>query len=319
MKVLRSAILRFGAVALVAMSVSAASAQTTPAPIKLHVGMIPNEPAALVYYAKDQGFFEKAGLDVDIEPNSSTPALAAAVASGAIDITYTTLPTIAIAHTKGLPFTIISPGVQDNDVHFGGGEVVGYNTTITSGKDFNGKTIGVAGLGTIAEFLPRSWIDKHGGDSSTVKFIEVPFPESADAIASGRIFAAYLAEPFVTIGEKKKQIKLMKDSDDALGPEYISTAWFSTIAWAKANPVAVTRWQIAMRNAAIWANANHAATVPLLQKYLKVDPELTMQTRRPFYAEKINLALMQPYIDVTAKYAKFPTFPAADIVYNAGK
>ena len=320
MHVPRPASLRFAAIALAALFMQAVPAQSqTPAPISIHVGMIPNEPAALIYYAKDQGFFDRAGLNVEIEASQSTPALAAAVASGTLDISYATLPTLAVAHTKNLPFVILSPGVSDSATHFGGGIMVGLTTGTQNAKDFNGKTMGAAGLGTIAEYLPRSWIDKHGGDSSTVKFVEIPFSESAEAIAAGRIYGAYMSEPFVTLAEKRKLAKLVPGSDDAMGPEYIATAWFTTSQWAKANPAAVTRFVSAMHDAAIWANANQAKTVPLAQKYLKADPALTMQTRRPHYAENLIVAQVQPYIDVTAKYAKFAPFPASELIYVPAK
>lgn len=318
MQVSRSALLRFIAIAMVAIMLPAVPAQSQTAPITLHVGMIPNEPAALIYYAKEMGYFDKAGLNVEIEASQSTPALAAAVASGTLDISYATIPTLALAHTKNLPFVILAPGVSDSAVHFGGGIMVGMTSTANA-KDFNGKTMGAAGLGTIAEYLPRSWIDKHGGDSSTVKFIEISFSETAEAIAAGRIYAGYLSEPFVTLAEKRKLAKLVPGSDDAMGPEYIATAWFTTSQWANANPGTVAKFVGAMHDAAVWANANQAKTIPMLQKYLKADPALTMQTRRPHYAERTVPAQVQPYIDVTAKYAKFAPFPASELLYVPAK
>src|SRR5665213_1235612 len=146
---------------------------------KLRVAMIPIEPAAVVYYAKENGFFEKAGLDVDVTQSASTPALASAVLAGTYDISYATIPTLASAHSKGLPFVVIAPGIADSPQHFGGAIMVAENSTLKTGKDFNGKTLGAAGLNTIAEYLPRAWIDKTGGDSSSVKFVEMPFPVTA--------------------------------------------------------------------------------------------------------------------------------------------
>ena len=152
----------------------------------LKIALIPIEPAAGAYYAKENGFFTKAGLDVDIDQNPSTPALASAVLSGTYDIAYGTVPTLATAHSKGLPFVLIAPGIADSPQHFGGAIVIGTNATFKTGKDLNGKTLGTAGLNTIAEYLPRAWIDKNGGDSSTVKFIEMPFPITPD-VRLGRL------------------------------------------------------------------------------------------------------------------------------------
>jgi len=39
--------------------------------------------------------------------------------------------------------------------------------------DLNGKTIGVNGLRDLQQLCAMSWVDKHGGDSKTLHFIEV--------------------------------------------------------------------------------------------------------------------------------------------------
>lgn len=304
-----------GLAGLSAPAPGGAQAMTT-----LKIALIPIEPAATAYYAKENGFFTKAGLDVEIDQNPSTPALASAVASGTYDIAYGTVPTLATAHSKGLPFVLVAPGIADSPVHFGGAIVVGVNSTAKTGKDLNGKTLGTAGLNTIAEYLPRAWIDKTGGDSSTVKFIEMPFPVTPDAIASGRIDGAYLAEPFVTIAEKKGAGKILTTGDDSIGSgEYLATGWFATAQWAKAHPDAIARFQKAMSEAAAWANANKDKVVPILAKDLHADPALVSQARRPYFPERLVAAQVQPWIDITARYAKFPTFKADEIVYVPGR
>ena len=286
----------------------------------IKVGMIPIEPAAAIYYAKENGFFAKAGLDVDIDQNPSTPALASALIAGNYDIAYATVPTLAQAHAKGLPFVMIAPGIADSRAHFGGAIMVGVDSTIKTGKDLDGKTLGTAGLNTIAEYLPRAWIDKTGGDSSTVKFIEMPFPVTAAAIASGRIDAAYLAEPFVTLAVKKHLAKILTAGDDAISSgEYDATGWYTTLQWARAHPDLVARFQRAMGEAAAWANANPSKVVPILAAELHANPAIVAQARRPYFPEHLVAAEVQPYIDITAKYAKFAPFPASELIYNPAK
>lgn len=41
------------------------------------VGLIPIEPTCLAYYAKENGYFDRAGIDVQIAENPSSPAIAA--------------------------------------------------------------------------------------------------------------------------------------------------------------------------------------------------------------------------------------------------
>jgi NitT/TauT family transport system substrate-binding protein len=301
-----------------ALACAAPAAAQTLTNVK--VALIPIEAAACVYYAKENGFFAKVGLDVDVDQNPSTPALTAAVLAGTYDIAYNTVATLATAHSKGLPFVLIGPGIASSAQHFGGAIMVGPNSTVKTGKDFNGKTLGTAGLNTIAEYLPRAWIDKTGGDSSTVKFIEMPFPVTADAINGGRVEGAYMVEPFVTIAEKKGLAKILSQGDDAISPtETVSTGWFATSAWARAHPDIVAKFQKALSDAAAWANANHDKVVPILVKYLHSDPVLVGQSRRPYYPEHLAVSQIQPWVDITARYAKFPTFKADELIYIPGK
>jgi ABC-type nitrate/sulfonate/bicarbonate transport system substrate-binding protein len=289
-------------------------AQTNAA---IRVAMIPNEPAVEVYFAKDMGFFTKAGLDVDIAQNPSTPAIASAVAAGTYDVAYSTISTLAVAHVKGLPFVIIAPGVGNVPGKTAGAIMIPAGSTAKTGKDFNGKTFGTAGLNTLAEYMPRAWIDKHGGDSTTVKFVEIPFPQTADALAAGRIDASYLTEPFITIAEDKGVAKVLTTGEDAIAPRYTSTAWYTTSQWAKAHPDQVARFVSAIHEAAVWANKNPDKVVPIVVKYLKSDPALTAKAPRPYWVEQLLPAQIQPWIDVTAKYAKFAPFPAQELLYVA--
>lgn len=293
--------------------VANARAQTTAA---LRVAMIPNEPAALVYYAADNGYFTKAGLDVQITQNASTPAVVSAVAAGTYDIAFANISTLAIAHAHGLPFVSIAPGVGWTPGKVVGSIVVAPTSPLKTAQDCNGKTFATPGLNTIGEYLPRAWIDKHGGDSSTVKFVEVPFPLEADALAAGRVDAGYLVEPFLTQALKHGTVRTFAQADDALGTSYLATVWYTTAQWAKANPGLVTRFASAMRDAARWANANPAKVVPILAKELHADPAITSDANRSYFSERLIPAEVQPWIDVTAKYAKFPTFPASEIIYT---
>jgi ABC-type nitrate/sulfonate/bicarbonate transport system substrate-binding protein len=109
MRVTRQRALQSVAVAATApLWLRRADAQTLPT---IRAAVIPIEPAASIYYAAENGFFAKAGIDVQIAPNPSTPALAAAVASGTYDIAYAPISTLAVAHSRGVPFVAITPGI----------------------------------------------------------------------------------------------------------------------------------------------------------------------------------------------------------------
>jgi NitT/TauT family transport system substrate-binding protein len=193
---------------------------------------------------------------------------------------------------------------------------VAANSTIKGAQELTGKIFAVSGLGTIAEFVPKAWVDKNGGDSSTMKFSEVPFPAIGDAIAAGRADAGWLNEPFFTIATRKGQVKLLSTADDVMPPVYLATAWFATAAWAKADPDLVSRFVRTMNQAGVWANANPDKVVPILIDKLKADPAMLTIGHRATFTDKLVNAQIQPLIDIVARYQKFPTFPASDLIFR---
>jgi NitT/TauT family transport system substrate-binding protein len=292
-----------------------AQAQTTAIPVTVLTS--PADSAAEIYIGKDLGIFAKHGLDVDIEPGTNGSAIAAAVAGNAVDIGYSDLVTLAKGYLKGIPFVAIAPAAIWTSTAPVAGLVVLVNSPITSAKDLAGKVIAVPGLGTLAEYSPRAWIDQNGGDSTTAKFTEMPYPTMPAALTAGRIDVAYISEPFLAL--VKKDVRVLGYSHNAIAKQFLQSAWFTTPQWAKDHPDAVRRFAAAMRETAIWANqkANLPKSAEILAKYTKIDIATIAVMERARFAETLTAASIQPAIDVTAKYGKFEPFPADRLIYHA--
>jgi NitT/TauT family transport system substrate-binding protein len=293
-----------------------AQAQTSAVPT-VTVLTSPVDSAAEIYIGKDLGFFAKHGLDVNIEPGTNGSAIAAAVAGNAVDIGYSDLVTLAKGYLKGIPFVAIAPAAIWTSAAPVAGLVVPLNSPITGAKDLAGKVIAVPGLGTLAEYSPRAWIDQNGGDSSTAKFTEMPYPAMPAALTAGRIDVAYISEPFLAL--VRKDVRVLGYSHNAIAKRFLQSAWFTTPQWAKDHPDVVHRFAAAMRETAIWANqkANQPKSAEILAKYTKIDLATIAVMERAQFAETLTAASIQPAIDVTAKYGKFQPFPADRLIYHA--
>ncbi len=280
----------------------------------IRVAYIPFEPSAQLFYAQELGLWTKAGLNVQMQPNPFGAAIAAAVASNAVDIGYATVNTLASAHAKKLPFTIIAAANAFDVSQPPGGMLMSASKDVRKGVDLNGKTIGSPGLNTLGEYGVRAWVDAGGGDAATLKFVELPFSEMPAALASGRIDAAFVAEPF--LGPAKKVAHTVAVEFDAIANSFLVAGWFTTIDWAKNHQRAVALFAQSMRDAADWAQKNPAKCPEILAKYLKVDLATVTASPRTYFAKNLDPLQLQPNIDITAKYAKFPTFPAQEIIYS---
>ena len=288
---------------------STAAAQTIPA---LRVATTPIDVGAEVLYANDMGFFKKHGLTVDVQFIDNGAAIAAAVASGAIDIAQGNVVTLATAHDKGLPFVVVAPAALYSSTAPTSALIVAKNSPLKSAKDLNGKTIGITGVKNITHISTMQWIDANGGDSTSVKFIELKFSEMAPAVASGRIDAGVTAEPDLSVATQSGDARILAPVYSAIAPTFIIGAWFATSDWVKAHPDVVTRYVAAIDEAGAWANKNQTASAKILEKYTKIESKPGM--KRVLFPEKGDLALMQPVIDVTAKYKVIKAaFPAADL------
>jgi NitT/TauT family transport system substrate-binding protein len=282
----------------------------------LKVAITTIEPSAEPFYAQANGFAEEAGLNLDVSTFSTSPVVLQSLLSGDYDVGGVTVTTVVAAHSQGIPLVMIAGAGLGHRSYVQGGIVVPLNSKIKGPRDLEGKVFAVPGIGTPAEYYPRSWVDMIGGDSSTIKFIEIPPIAIGDAIAAGRADAGYLNEPFYTIARNKGQVKLLSAGDEALPPEYLATAWCATPAWAKAHPESVAAFARAMYQAGAWGQANPTKVIPILESKMKLDPATLALVRRATFSDNLVVAQIQPWIDMVAKYKKFRVFPASDIMFH---
>jgi NitT/TauT family transport system substrate-binding protein len=311
----RPAFLRAGAATAAAMFVPRV-ARTDDATITM--GALTFDPAAEPYFAQDGGFFKKHGLNVDIQPFTSGVAALAALFGGSIDIAISDAVGAAAAHSRGLPVTYLAPACVFTQAAPASFLVVLASSPVKTAKDLNGKSIATNGLKNIVQIPTSAWIDNNGGDSKSVKFIELPVPQMAGAVEEGRLDAAIMSEPFITSAQGGNKFRVISIADNNVAPAFLYGGWASTIDWAEKNPDVVKRFVIAMNETAKWSNANHALTAPILTKISKVPLELTMKMNRVYFGEKFILAQYQPVIDACAKYGAIAkSFPAAELINAA--
>lgn len=308
-----SALLLGGAVAP-AFAVSRAGAQALTT---IHVITLPIDAGAEVFYAKELGYFAKAGIAVEIDPASNGGASAAAVAGNAVEIGYADVISIATARAKGVPFVIVAPAALHVSAAPTTLLLVAANSPIKSARDLEGKVVAGSGLGTISGLSPRAWIDQNGGDATKVKFVELAFPAMQAALDAGRVDAIMIAEPFLSAA--KKVDRVLASPYDALSKDFLVSAYFTMEPWAKDHPDLLNRFVGAIYDAAAWANKNRAKSADLLMQYSKMDPAAVGAMTRVQYGERLTPAMLQPDINVAAKYVGFAPYPAQTLIYNAGR
>jgi NitT/TauT family transport system substrate-binding protein len=280
------------------------------------VAAVPFDSTAQPYYAEQMGMFKKVGLSVELESFTTNGAvIAASVAGGSMDIGVSNFVSLAAAHDKNLPFVVIAPAALYSSKGPANALVVPLSSTIKTAKDFTGKTIAVSGVRNIAEFGPRAWIDKNGGDSAQLKFLEIAPAEQPSALAQGRAEAASVSEPFIAAFNGVGRV--FCHAYDAIAPTFMISGYFTTREWARSNLDTVRKFQEAMRESALWANAHQKSSLEILAKAAKLELSRLGTMSRAVYTDKLDPAMIQPMIDVSATYLNIPRFPAEELIFHA--
>jgi NitT/TauT family transport system substrate-binding protein len=274
---------------------------------------IPIDTGAQIYYADAERMFAKAGLDGQIQSIPNGGAITAAIVGGSIEVGFSNILSLAEAHEKSVPITLIAPAGLYLTKAPTSVLMVPKDSPARDARSLNGKTVAVNGLKNITQLAVQAWMDKNGGDSKTLTFTEMPFPSMPQALASHRVDAALIAEPAVT--EAKAAARIFAQPYDAIAPEFLIAGWFTSQKWAAAHPDLVKKVAAVMRESAVWANKNAPQSAEVLAKATKLDSATLKTMVRSVYAERLDPASIQPVINTAARYGLLrAAFPAADLI-----
>jgi NitT/TauT family transport system substrate-binding protein len=266
----------------------------------INAGTIPADVAAVLTYASDRGYFKDAGLDVQIQMMQSGPVIANAVIGGALQVGASNIASLAAARENGLLVKVFAPAGMATPRTLTDVLMVKPDSPIKTIANLNGKTVAINATRTMQDAAFRLWIDKHGGDSTTIKLIEIPFPAMLAALDSGRVDAAIPSEPFTSEGSPVNRI-LGGVYGSMPGPILVF-GFFATDAWLDANPQLAVKFAGAIHKAALWANAHPGDSQKMLVALTKLDPEVADRMHRATYATSLDSAIIQPVLDNAVRY-----------------
>jgi NitT/TauT family transport system substrate-binding protein len=283
----------------------------------IHLLNLPADNSAEVYDAVELGYFKDVGLDVQITPMTNSGAIIAALAGGGADIGNAVVGSVADARSKGIPVLFLAPAGLSDMASPTAALVVAKDSPIKTAADLTGKTVAVSGLNDLTYYATRAWIDKNGGNSAAVKFLELPFPSEAAAVTTHRVDAAYMVEPFYAMAES--DVRLLGRASAGVAPRYMATGWIATESWLASHADLALKFGTAIHRAALWANGHHKESAAILIKYIKVDPAIAEKMYRVPYATALEPRLIQPAIDTAAKYTGQSPVSANSLIWAPAK
>ncbi|MGA8586253.1 MAG: ABC transporter substrate-binding protein [Roseiarcus sp.] len=235
---------------------------------------------ASAFVAKDQGFFEKHGVDVTLQLNPNTSLVATAVASGSAEVGITT-PTVAFqAVDNGIPLQSFASTNVFPDPS-AAGLVVSPTSGITGPKDLAGKKIGVPGIGGLLDVVMLEWVAVNGGDPSKINVVEISLPQTADVLKSGQVDGVAGVDPFLSRAVDLGVGKLVGDFMTVVPPGTVGGIFVTTKAWADAHKDAIRGMQAALDDALVYIKSNQDSARASLAKYTTLPPKVVAGLKWP--------------------------------------
>lgn len=287
-----------------------------PALTVIRLTSSPSDDLRPVLYAQSAGLFKKAGLDVQITRATSGAVVAQSVLAGAMDVGKSSLVSLIDAYARGVPFVMIAPSAIHEKDDANDGVMVMANSPYKSALDLQGKVVACTAIGDIGYLGLRAMIDAAGGDSSTVKFLELPTTALGASLEGGRVDAGITNEPYMSKDLGTGKFRMLTDMLNGYGPHVIlESAFFSTRDFVGKNRDAITRFAKVMAVASAYANTHVPETLPLMVSFSGMDAHAAAIMHKTYTAPSFDPAQIQPVIDVAAKYKIIPKgFPARDML-----
>ena len=134
----------------------AATAAMAADKLTLQLKWVTQAQFAGYYVAKDKGFYDEVGLDVEIKPGGPDIAPPQVIAGGGADVIIDWMPSALASREKGVKLVNIAQPFKRSGMML----TCRKDTGITSPADFRGKTLGVWFFGNEYPFL--SWMSQLG-------------------------------------------------------------------------------------------------------------------------------------------------------------
>lgn len=189
-------------IAMAALALSAASAlhaRQSQDPVRIASAMYLGDVPTIV--AEELQLFAAQDLDVDVTQLASGQQSLARLRAGKAEFALMALTPMVLDRLNDA-----DPGGADDPVILASlahaSDLIQIVTRDDSGiqqaEDFDGRRVAID-RGTNSEFVWWLYAQFHGLEHASVELVDLPFPEMADALIAGRVDAAVLWEPRVSI------------------------------------------------------------------------------------------------------------------------
>ena len=260
------------AIVSIAAALAAAAASAQPS-TKINLAYAVAAEFLPAFVAKDEGYFEKRGLDVKLSVMGN-PALApAALTAGSLDISILTPPNLLLANEGGLDLVAIAGVARIQKANPRSSLVTRTGLGIAKPEDLKGKKIGVPGINSSLDLVFKAWLRQHNIPLDHVTSVETPFAQMPDMLKGGQVDGVISMEPLLTRIVASGAGARTFDVQSEVNPDFLGGFWGTTRDWATSHRPAIAAFRAALHDALDFINDHPDDARAIEQKYIHyVDP-----------------------------------------------
>ena len=294
-------------------SPSPESAPTTSDSVEsLSLLVVPGPDSAIAYVAKEEGFFEKHGLDVEVTVGQGGAAIAAALQSGGADIGILNYVSLFSAAANGLPLSIVAPDSLGGRVD--PGLYVMEGGSISDVGDLKGKNVGVISTGSISDLLTNVQLEGAGLSPSDVTYVSVPVPTAVAALTGGQVDAMFLDQPSSLEATSEGAVRLFSGFSGAAADLPIG-GYIASNAWIADNADTIEKFRAAIKEAVAANEADPELAASMVPTYTAITAEQMPDIVMPTFVDSLDMDELQRVPDLMLKYGLLEkAFDASSIV-----
>ncbi|PLS17426.1 aliphatic sulfonate ABC transporter substrate-binding protein [Bacillus sp. M6-12] len=238
-----------------------------------------------LFLAKEKGFFEKNGIDVDLSIVEGLAERKQALASGKIDGMATALDVQVTLAASDIPVNVV--WILDDSY---GGDGILVKKGINDVKDLKGKKMAFE-VGSTSHMLALTALKQGGLTEKDVEVIQMSAGDAGAAFAAGKVDAAVTWEPWLSKGSQANGKILLTTKD--LPGIIVDTVSFKEDV-IKKRPDDVKAFVKAMGEAMNYWKENKKDADEIMAKGLKIDTAEFVGTEEglKFYSKEDNAELL---------------------------
>jgi NitT/TauT family transport system substrate-binding protein len=235
-------------------------------------GTVPIAGTAAAWVGDDAGYFEEAGIDLEIADAVQFANIVADVMAGTYQFGTVSVGTAAQAIIEGLPIKIVA-----NTYHSAGEQrlMVLSDGPIETIADLEGKHIGLGGLNNNFQAGIIAQMKEAGVDTSTVTFTLISPPDLPASLRNAVVDAAQINEPGI-VGAGDEFRAVIPEPFKPFGENPCNNYVIVRADWAEENAELVERFLAAYNKGAELAASDKDAVIRAVMSFSEI-PEETLQ------------------------------------------